>query len=235
MTNTIIYTDGSALAKNVNLGGWAFCKINQSNDIELRYGTSDNSDSNSMELLAVIKALESVESKGRIKIISDSQYVIHGVETKFKQKKVKKENTKDIELWSQLESIVKNKSIIWEWVRAHQKNEINNYIDSIARASYSDKDKINTLEIELIDIIRNKTQKVQVGDLIWIKSKSQKYVVVVNDIIVGNKLGFLVKMLANRYGREYSFIEKNASFSLVERKTNKEIHLITEIIKSFKE
>ena len=95
MANTIIYTDGSALAKNVNLGGWAFCKINQSNDIELRYGTSDNSDSNSMELLAVIKALESVESKGRIKIISDSQYVIHGAETKFKHKKVKKEKGED--------------------------------------------------------------------------------------------------------------------------------------------
>ncbi len=235
MTDKIIYTDGSAQAKNLNFGGWAYCEINKNNQVNLGYGFEENADSNTMELLAVIMALEKTEYKGKIKIISDSQYVIHGVESKLKNKTSAPNKLRDIELWERLKELVKNKSIIWEWVRAHQKDEINNYIDEIARASYSEENKLKNLEKELIELIKNKSEKVKVGDLIWTKSKSQKYVVLINNIIVGNKLGFLVKMLANRYGREYLFIEKNEKVHLVDRRTNKEIELIEEIIKSFKE
>ncbi len=234
MIEKIIYTDGSAQAKNLNFGGWAFCEIDKNQNVELQYGYQENADSNTMELMAVIKALEFVESKGKIKIISDSQYVIHGVESKLKNKTAIPKKLKDVELWNKLKNLVKNKHIIWEWVRSHQKDEINNYIDEVARATYSEPNKIPQIQKDLNCVIQNKLEKVQVGDLIWTHSKSQKYVVVINHIIVANKIGFLVKLLANRYGREYIFIEKNEKINLVKEKTNKEIGLIEDIIKSFK-
>lgn len=232
MKHKIIYTDGSANAKNLNLGGWAFCEISNGS-INIEYGMEESADSNTMELLAVIKALESNRNKEKLKIISDSQYVIHGVESKLLKKSSAPKKPKDVELWEKLKYLIKDRHIIWEWVRAHQKDEVNNYVDELARISYSSPEKTKEIELKLLEAIRKKEEKVQVGDLIWTKSKSQKYVVLVGNIIVNNKLGFLVKLLANRYGREYLFIEKNEKINIVKEKSNKEILLIEEIIKNF--
>ncbi len=233
MKHKIIYTDGSANAKNLNFGGWAFCEI-ENDSINVEIGTEVGADSNTMELLAVIKALENNNNKKKLKIISDSQYVIHGVESRLLKKSSSPKNLKDIQLWSRLRNLLKDRHVIWEWVRAHQKDEVNNYVDELARSSYASPEKIKEIEQKLLDAIRKKEEKIQLGDLIWTKSKSQKYVVLVGNIIVNNKLGFLVKLLANRYGREYLFLEKNEKINVVKEKSNKEIELIEEIIKSFK-
>jgi ribonuclease HI len=128
-----IYTDGSCLGKTKN-GGWSGVYLLNNQAWSLS-GGEKNTTNNRMELKSVIKILDFVHESDSYVIYSDSMYVINGI-TKW-IKKWRRTNYKDIknrDLWEILDKAVENRKIEWKWVKAHNGDRWNEYVDTLARA-----------------------------------------------------------------------------------------------------
>jgi ribonuclease HI len=132
-----IYTDGSCL-NNPGNGGWAAI-ININNEVKKISGSVKDTTNNKMELMAPIKALQTIEEKQPIEIYTDSQYVRLGI-TDWVHKWIKnnwltskKESVKNKELWIQLYDLNKSHEIKWIWVKAHAGNILNEEVDLLAK------------------------------------------------------------------------------------------------------
>ena len=132
-----VYTDGSCLGNPGN-GGWAFLIVGDKN-ICYRTGFELNTTNNQMELVAVIKALEFLTEFRDISINTDSNYVKQGITTwiinwkKNNWKTSRKQPVKNKELWERLDELNLSKNINWNWVKAHNIDEFNNQVDTLAR------------------------------------------------------------------------------------------------------
>ena len=132
-----VYTDGSCLGNPGN-GGWAFLIVGDKN-ICYRTGFELNTTNNQMELVAVIKALEFLKEFRDISINTDSNYVKQGITTwiinwkKNNWKTSKKQPVKNKELWERLDKLNLSKNINWSWVKAHNIDEFNNQVDTLAK------------------------------------------------------------------------------------------------------
>ena len=131
-----IYTDGSCIG-NPGRGGWAAIII-ENNKQKIISGSEKYTTNNRMELIAVIKAIESTK-KNQLNIITDSMYVKNGIEVwiyKWKNNgwmTAEKNPVKNKDLWVMLDKIEKKKKIKWEWVKGHSSNKLNEKVDEIAR------------------------------------------------------------------------------------------------------
>jgi len=133
-----IYTDG-ACRGNPGPGGWGAILICGDYRKEIK-GGSLLTTNNIMELMAVIKALELLKNPSTIEITTDSTYVKDGI-TKWihnwKSKGWKTSNKKPVknkDLWMQLDALVSQHSIDWQWVRGHTGHLENEAADQLANA-----------------------------------------------------------------------------------------------------
>tara|TARA_B100001540_G_C15597931_1_gene547186 strand:- start:311 stop:751 length:441 start_codon:yes stop_codon:yes gene_type:complete len=131
-----IYTDGSCIG-NPGRGGWAAIII-ENNKQKIISGSEKYTTNNRMELIAVIKAIDSTK-KNQLTIITDSMYVKNGIEVWINKWKnngwmtAEKNPVKNKDLWVMLDKIEKKKKIKWEWVKGHSSNKLNEKVDQIAR------------------------------------------------------------------------------------------------------
>ena len=134
-----IYTDGSCIG-NPGKGGWAAIIIIDGKKIKIK-GSKKNTTNNQMELLAPIKALKKISGEKKIEIYTDSKYLKMGITEwidlwkKNGWKTSSKKKVNNIELWKELDSLVKNHKIKWLWIKAHSGNSINEEADSLARGA----------------------------------------------------------------------------------------------------
>ena len=120
-----IYTDGSCISNPNGPGGWAIAIIE---DDGYEYYFSDKNScttNNRMELTAVIEAVSSIKEKQECIIYSDSQLIINCATGKWKRKA-------NLELWKEYDTFSKNKTINFEWVKAHNGNKYNEIVDKLA-------------------------------------------------------------------------------------------------------
>ena len=134
----IIYTDG-ACSGNPGHGGWAYIVIDGDNKYS-DFGFVDNTTNQRMELYAAIKALLTLNKICDIKVVSDSQYLVKGMNEwrhNWKRKNWIGSNNKPVknqDLWKKLDKIASvHASIIFEWVKGHSGHEENDLVDSMAR------------------------------------------------------------------------------------------------------
>ena len=140
MKEVIIYTDG-ACSGNPGPGGWGAV---------LRYGSAEKemsggkplSTNNEMELTAVVEALSALKERCKVKLYSDSSYVVNAINqrwivnwSKDGWKNSKKETLPNLELWKQLYSMLEEHEIQFIWVRGHADNEYNERCDRLAVAA----------------------------------------------------------------------------------------------------
>ena len=131
-----IYTDGSCIG-NPGKGGWAAIIINNGKQ-KIISGSENYTTNNRMEIIAVIKALNTIKLK-QATLITDSQYVKNGIEIWIHKWKdngwmtAEKKPVKNKDLWTKLDKIQKTKKIKWEWVKGHSSDKLNNEVDRIAR------------------------------------------------------------------------------------------------------
>ena len=131
-----IYTDGSCIG-NPGKGGWAAIIINNGKK-KIISGSENYTTNNRMEIIAVIKALNTIKLK-QATLITDSQYVKNGIEIWIHKWKdngwmtAEKKPVKNKDLWTKLDKIQKTKKIKWEWVKGHSSDKLNNEVDRIAR------------------------------------------------------------------------------------------------------
>jgi len=132
-----IFTDG-ACSGNPGPGGWGAILRYKGVEKEL-YGGEVATTNNRMELMAAIKALESLTRDVTARLTTDSQYVRQGITEwlpKWKRngwKTADKKPVKNVELWQRLEAALGSHKVEWHWVRGHTGHAENERADELAR------------------------------------------------------------------------------------------------------
>ncbi len=131
-----IFTDG-ACRGNPGPGGWG--SVLRFKDSEKRlHGGEPLTTNNRMELTAVIKALEALKRRCRVRVTTDSQYVKKGITEWIVQWKRRDWRTasrspvKNVDLWKALDVLVGQHEVEWAWVRGHSGHPGNELADQLA-------------------------------------------------------------------------------------------------------
>jgi ribonuclease HI len=128
-----IYTDGAAKGNPGN-GGYGAILEFQGKRKELSEGFRMTTN-NRMELLAVIKALESIKKPGwEVLVFSDSKYVVDSVEKGWLNGWVKKnfKDKKNVDLWKRYIEAAKVHKVRFQWVKGHAGHPENERCDELA-------------------------------------------------------------------------------------------------------
>ena len=138
MEEVIIYTDG-ACSGNPGPGGWGSILMYKGNKKEISGGKEDTTN-NVMELTAVIEGLKLLKFPCKVKLYSDSAYVVNAFVQKWIYgwlkngwKNSSKEPVKNKELWQELYNLTKIHEVEFIKVKGHADNEYNNRCDELAR------------------------------------------------------------------------------------------------------
>ena len=130
------FTDG-ACRGNPGPGGWGV--LLRFNDHEKRlYGGELETTNNRMELMAVIQALESLKRDCKVRVTSDSQYVLKGISEWMDNWKKRgwrtaaKKPVKNVDLWKRLDQAQAIHEIEWSWVKGHSGHIENEIADELA-------------------------------------------------------------------------------------------------------
>lgn len=135
----ILFADG-ACSGNPGPGGWGALLRYREHEKELSGGEPATTN-NRMELLAVIHGLEALKRPARVRIFTDSQYVMKGITEwlpAWKRrgwKTVGRQPVKNADLWQRLETALTPHRVEWEWVRGHSGVADNERVDQLARAA----------------------------------------------------------------------------------------------------
>lgn len=135
-----IYTDGSC--DNLRNGGWSAIILTPVGEVVLSGGTP-NVTNNRMELLAVVKALESLVQSSNVTIYTDSQYVQMGMFKAFYWKAkgwVTSTGTKvqNKDLWGRYLDAAQHHAIKAVWIKGHAGNKYNEMCDIYAKKARDD-------------------------------------------------------------------------------------------------
>lgn len=136
-----IYTDGSCLG-NPGPGGYGAILVYKKHRKELAGGFKLTTN-NRMELLAAIKALESLKEGCQVELTTDSQYVKNGINQwinnwkKRGWKTADRKPVKNQDLWQALDHEVSKHKINWHWVKGHSGHPENERCDELARDAAS--------------------------------------------------------------------------------------------------
>jgi len=131
-----IYTDG-ACRGNPGPGGWGVW-LKYADAEKFLYGGEQETTNNRMELMAAIQALEILKYPCRIKLYSDSKYVLQGITEwmanwkKRGWKTAAKKPVKNDDLWRRLDEVMQKHTINWTWVKGHSGNIGNEKADQLA-------------------------------------------------------------------------------------------------------
>jgi ribonuclease HI len=137
MEQTIeIYTDG-ACKGNPGKGGWGALLVYGDHEKEL-FGGEAETTNNRMELMAVIRALESLKRPCKIRLHTDSQYVQKGISewiAGWKRRGWRTADNKPVknkDLWQELDALAAKHEIEWLWVKGHAGHDGNERADGLA-------------------------------------------------------------------------------------------------------
>ena len=138
MEEVTIYTDG-ACSGNPGPGGWGAMLMYKKKKKEIS-GGKENTTNNVMELTAVIEGLKLLKFPCKVKLYSDSAYVVNAFIQKWIYGWIKngwknssKEPVKNKELWQELYELTKTHEVEFIKVKGHADNEYNNRCDELAR------------------------------------------------------------------------------------------------------
>jgi ribonuclease HI len=131
-----IHTDG-ACRGNPGPGGWGAI-LESGGKRKTLHGGEMLTTNNRMELTAVIRALAALKGPCQVKLYSDSQYVLKGIQEWMPNWKAKgwktaaKKPVMNVDLWQALDAEVARHTIEWHWVRGHSGHAGNEEADRLA-------------------------------------------------------------------------------------------------------
>jgi ribonuclease HI len=131
-----IFTDG-ACRGNPGPGGWAALLRWRDSEMTLS-GSEAHTTNNRMELMAAIRALESLKRRCRVRISTDSEYVQKGIVEWLPVWKRRGWKTaggkpvKNVDLWRRLDQVAQAHDVEWQWVRGHAGHPENEAVDRLA-------------------------------------------------------------------------------------------------------
>ena len=138
MTDAVtIYTDG-ACSGNPGPGGWGALLIWRGVEKELS-GAEAHTTNNRMEMLAAIRALQSLKRPVPVTLVTDSTYLKDGITKwigdwkKNGWKTAAKKPVKNQDLWQELDAALKDHQVEWRWVKGHAGHPENERVDQLAQ------------------------------------------------------------------------------------------------------
>ena len=157
MTDYIIYTDGAHSSKTNN-GGIGVVIIDNNNQQQHLSKGYSNTTNNRMELRAALYGLKHIPKNSSATIFSDSKYLIDSFNKKWidkwqrnQWKNSEKKPIKNIDIWIEILDEIKEKTIIWNWVKGHNDNEFNELADKLATKA-REKDNLIPEHKQIINI-----------------------------------------------------------------------------------
>ncbi len=132
MKKITLFSDGSALG-NPGPGGYGVILRYGNSEKEL-WGSELHTTNNRMELKGVIEGLRALKEPCEVDIVSDSSYVVKGINEWLKnwiQRDFKK--VKNPDLWKEYIEAAKPHKIYAIWVRGHDGHEENERCDILAK------------------------------------------------------------------------------------------------------
>lgn len=136
-----IFTDGAAKG-NPGRGGYGVVLKSGPHYKELSEGFRLTTN-NRMELLAVIKGLEELKTKGsNVLVVSDSKYVVEAVEKGWLWNwiKIGFKDKKNKDLWIRFVNIYRQHQVKFKWIKGHNGHAENERCDQLAVAAAEQKD-----------------------------------------------------------------------------------------------
>ncbi|MFT5701771.1 MAG: ribonuclease HI [Desulforhopalus sp.] len=139
--NIVIYTDGGSI-NNPGPGGYG-AVVEIDGERQEYSGGFRLTTNNRMEMMAALVALKEVgETKRKIHLVSDSSYLVNGVQKgwarKWRSKAWKKSDGQDavnIDLWQALLDLIEVVDVTFHWVKGHAGHELNERCDQLAVAA----------------------------------------------------------------------------------------------------
>lgn len=136
MDSVEIFTDG-ACRGNPGPGGWGALLRYCDKEKTLK-GAERDTTNNRMELMAAISALEALGRPCKVKLTTDSKYVMQGITEwlanwkKRNWQTAAKKPVKNIDLWQRLDKAVQQHDVLWFWVKGHNGHAENERADELA-------------------------------------------------------------------------------------------------------
>ena len=134
-----IFSDG-ACSGNPGPGGWGTI-LRSGGQLRELSGFSPQTTNNRMEMLGAIAGLEALKRPCRVRVTTDSQYLVKGMTEwihswqKKGWKNSKKEEVLNRDLWERLLELCRKHQVEWAWVRGHAGHPENERCDELARAA----------------------------------------------------------------------------------------------------
>ncbi len=137
MTDSVtIHTDG-ACRGNPGPGGWG-AVLDYRGQQKTIQGFEPQTTNNRMELTAVIQALRALKRGCDVELVTDSKYVMTGINEWLANwkcngwKTAAKKPVKNSDLWQQLDFETARHQLTWRWVKGHSGNPGNELADQLA-------------------------------------------------------------------------------------------------------
>jgi ribonuclease HI len=144
--DVILYTDG-ACSGNPGPGGWAAILVHPRTGVRKKLSGGHRATTNNrMELTGAIeglKAIKPAEPRLRVRLVSDSEYVLRGLTEWIKKwiandwrrgRKADSSPVKNAELWRELHELTGRFDMCYEHVRGHSGHPENEECDRLAVA-----------------------------------------------------------------------------------------------------
>ena len=131
-----IHTDGAA-RPNPGRGGYG-AVVQRGDQIQELHRGCRRTTNNRMELMAVIRALESLPETGSALVYSDSTYVVNGMNKGWAKGwrrrgwRRKNSNVPNADLWKRLLDLTSERPVTFRWVRGHNGDPMNERADELA-------------------------------------------------------------------------------------------------------
>ncbi len=138
-----LYTDG-ACSGNPGIGGWAFILRHPRSGRQIeRYAYEEHTTNNRMELMAVIRGLETLTRPTRVDLYTDSEYVGKGIRDWMPGwkargwKRAGNKPVKNVDLWKRLDQQLQRHEVRYHAVRGHSGHPENERCDELAVQAYT--------------------------------------------------------------------------------------------------
>ncbi|MEI8194942.1 MAG: ribonuclease HI [Phycisphaerae bacterium] len=138
-----LYTDGDCIG-NPGPGGWAFILRHPTSGQEKeRSGGEHHTTNNRMEMLGVIRGLETLKYPCTVMLYSDSQYVVLGImermavqaACRWHKSATSRTLIKNDDLWRQIYALAQKHSLTAHWIKGHAGHPENERCDTLASAA----------------------------------------------------------------------------------------------------